>query len=202
MLPGQDHMESRTLSGLAGGIYIPVVVLDDFLTHGQTDAGSRIFGPAVQALKDAEDLIGMYLVESDAIVPNLDMIVGAFGDGGYDNDRFDVGTRIFQGIGQQVAKDLTHLKRYGVYGWQIFELEFRPFLFDQQFEFGLHIFHDRLQADGRAPTMRELASDTGVTLRQVEHLVAASRTARAFDDVQTAPPCRPTNAFSAAAEFM
>jgi RNA polymerase primary sigma factor len=41
---------------------------------------------------------------------------------------------------------------------------------------------DRLQADGRVPTLRELASDTGVTLRQVEHLVAASRTARTLDE--------------------
>ena len=31
---------------------------------------------------------------------------------------------------------------------------------------------------------------------------AHSRTARAFDDVHTAPPCSPTNAFSAADEFM
>ena len=31
---------------------------------------------------------------------------------------------------------------------------------------------------------------------------AQSRTARAFDDVHTAPPCSPTNAFSAADEFM
>ena len=31
---------------------------------------------------------------------------------------------------------------------------------------------------------------------------AHSRIARAFDDVQTAPPCSPTNAFSAAEEFM
>ena len=46
-----------------------------------------------------------------------------------------------------------------------------------------------------------------VLVGEEEHLVAAgpsahSSTARAFDDVQTAPPWRPTNAFSAAEEFM
>ena len=51
---------------------------------------------------------------------------------------------------------------------------------------------------------------TEVLVGEEEHLDRAgsplanahSRTARAFDDVQTAPPCSPTNAFSAADEFM
>jgi RNA polymerase primary sigma factor len=41
---------------------------------------------------------------------------------------------------------------------------------------------ERLQAQGRVPTLREIASDTGLTRRQVEHLIAASRTPRALDE--------------------
>jgi RNA polymerase primary sigma factor len=41
---------------------------------------------------------------------------------------------------------------------------------------------DRMQADGRVPTLREIASDAGLTRGQVELLVAASRTARTLDE--------------------
>jgi RNA polymerase primary sigma factor len=40
----------------------------------------------------------------------------------------------------------------------------------------------RLQSQRRTPTLHEIASDTGLTRGQVEHLVAASRTPRALDE--------------------
>jgi RNA polymerase primary sigma factor len=41
---------------------------------------------------------------------------------------------------------------------------------------------EREQAQGKVPTLHEIASDTGLTGPQVEHLIAASRTPRALDE--------------------
>jgi RNA polymerase sigma factor (sigma-70 family) len=41
---------------------------------------------------------------------------------------------------------------------------------------------DRMQSRGRAPTLREIESDTGLTRCQIEHLIAAARTPRALDE--------------------
>jgi RNA polymerase primary sigma factor len=41
---------------------------------------------------------------------------------------------------------------------------------------------ERLQAQGKVPTLHEIASDTGLTRRQIEHLIAACRTPRALDE--------------------
>src|SRR4051794_10629254 len=41
---------------------------------------------------------------------------------------------------------------------------------------------EHLQCRGRAPTLREIASDTGLTRPQVERLFAAARTPRTLDE--------------------
>ena len=66
-------------------------------------------------------------------------------------------------------------------------------------------FHTRMSRLVVAHLVAGVAAE--VLVGEEQHLVAPwrsahSRTARAFDDVHTAPPCAPTNAFSAADEFM
>src|SRR4051812_21114536 len=41
---------------------------------------------------------------------------------------------------------------------------------------------ERLQAEGKVPTLNEIATDTGLSCRQIEQLIAASRMPRALDE--------------------
>jgi DNA-directed RNA polymerase sigma subunit (sigma70/sigma32) len=41
---------------------------------------------------------------------------------------------------------------------------------------------EHLQSRGKVPTLHEIASDTGLTRPQIEHLIAAARTPRALDE--------------------
>ena len=65
-------------------------------------------------------------------------------------------------------------------------------------------FHTRMSSLAVAHVEAGVAPE--VLVGEEEHLrplaSAHSSTARAFDDVQTAPPCSPTKALSAADEFM
>jgi RNA polymerase sigma factor (sigma-70 family) len=45
-----------------------------------------------------------------------------------------------------------------------------------------HAEREHLQTYGKVPSLRDIASDTGLTRPQIEHLVAAARTPRALDE--------------------
>ena len=66
-------MECGALPGLAGGGNIALVILGYSPAHGKPDAGAAVFGLAVETLEDTEDMIGILLIETDAVVADLDV---------------------------------------------------------------------------------------------------------------------------------
>ena len=49
------------------------MVLSYPLTHGKPDAGAAVFRLSVETLEDAEDMIGILLIETNTVVRDLDM---------------------------------------------------------------------------------------------------------------------------------
>src|SRR5262249_5648986 len=62
--------EGRALPGLRLDPDPSAVALHDPLADGQADSGSRIVGPAVEALKDQEDAASVLRLDPDTVVAN------------------------------------------------------------------------------------------------------------------------------------
>ena len=101
----------------------------------------------MKTLEDAEDLVGILLIETNAVVPDLDVGLLVFDRGSNGDQRRPVGTGIFQRIGDKVAEELCHLQRDGIDGGQIMVLEPGAFLFDEQLEFDQHLPDYGLEVD-------------------------------------------------------
>ena len=61
------------LTGLAGSIDFPAVIFSNFLADGQADPGSFVQVMSMQPLKDPEDLFGILLFESYAVISNRNL---------------------------------------------------------------------------------------------------------------------------------
>jgi len=66
-------MECGAMPGFAGGRNIALVILGYSPAHGKPDAGAAVFSLMVETLEDAEDMIGILLIETDAVVADLDV---------------------------------------------------------------------------------------------------------------------------------
>lgn len=94
------------------------VAFDDALDDRQADAGAFKFLGAVQALEDAEQFVGVFHIETDAVVADENdgfIVHGAqadFNDGGFARPA------VFDGIGKQVGKDLFEKARIAIDGGQ------------------------------------------------------------------------------------
>src|SRR4030095_4418769 len=71
---GQGEVEDSAASGFAFGPYPPLMPRYDALHDGKTDASTRKLFDTVQALKNAEELVVIAHVESDAVI--LDTVHG------------------------------------------------------------------------------------------------------------------------------
>jgi hypothetical protein len=109
-------MESGALPGFTAGGNITQVILRYSPAHGKPDAGAAIFGLSVETLEDAEDMIGILLIETNAVVPDLDVDLLVFDSGSNSNKGWPVSTRIFQRIGDKVTEELCHLQGNGIDG--------------------------------------------------------------------------------------
>jgi hypothetical protein len=114
-----------------------MMALHNFLAHGQPDARAFIVLFPVQALENIEYLFCMLGMKPCAIIPYFYFIVmSAFLKGGMmhqfiycqccsgdGNLRRDAGPAEFQGIGNQVAKQLRQVQRNGFDPWQVVSRE-------------------------------------------------------------------------------
>src|SRR5580700_8169135 len=110
----QNDVKSRALAGLAAGEDLPVMVFDDLFAHGEPDASAAEFVFAVEAFEDGKDLFGVFLGKTDAVVSDVDVVMGSFHAAGDGDDRVSPGAGIFEGVGKEVTKQLGHLERNGV----------------------------------------------------------------------------------------
>ena len=63
-----SKIKRRTLSGLRFHPDFPTVTLDDFFAYCKAYAGSGVFFPAVQALKNQENLLGVLWFNPYAVI--------------------------------------------------------------------------------------------------------------------------------------
>ena len=68
LLHRQHHNKFRTPAQSALCSDAPPVPLRDLAAYGETDAGTAVPAPAVEALKDREYSVQVFVVEADAIV--------------------------------------------------------------------------------------------------------------------------------------
>ena len=123
------------------------MILSYPLTHCKPDAGAAVFRLSVETLEDAEDMIGILLIEADAVVMDIDMDLLLSDTGGNGDHGRPVSARIFEGIGDKVAEELCHLQGDGIDGGQVMVLKPGIFLLDEQFEFDLHLPDYGLEID-------------------------------------------------------
>ena len=103
--------------------------------------------PAVQALKDREDFLGIFLFEPDSIILDHHLAHllsrSSAGDlrilqlqnlGRYAHHRLFAGTLELEGVADQILQKLPHLERIGLDDRQPPDLDFRAALIDAHFK--------------------------------------------------------------------
>src|SRR5262249_2336806 len=128
----QRNDESRAVARTAFRSDGTVVPLGDFLTHSQSYSRPIVFAAAVQSLERRKDPIDVLLIKPDSIV--LDYYSAELGlgfiSGGplvaleqqvvFDPDNGRVAGPVeLQSIPDQVLKQLSHLSRISLDGWQV-----------------------------------------------------------------------------------
>src|SRR5579872_5423126 len=112
----------------------------------------------MQPLEKVEDLFCLLGGESDAVVPELYLIksfgavrvraVGEANDGGFDADaQRAVSGAVFQGVPEQVRKQLGELKSDAVYERQVAAVDGRTQLVDRVLMFGDRTVKDGVQVN-------------------------------------------------------
>ena len=102
-------MKSGAFTGHADSSDTTLMIFYDPFTHGEADAGTAVLIIAMKTLEDAEDLVRIFLVETDSVIADPDMKVLPFRMTGNRNDRWPVGHSVFQRIGKEIAEKLGHL---------------------------------------------------------------------------------------------
>src|SRR5262249_44895999 len=87
----QRHEEGRAVAGAAVGGDTAAVSLDDLAANRQAHSGPLLFAPAVEPLENIKDPIGVFYVETDAVVLHGQPADGAGGNAGGGGQRARVG---------------------------------------------------------------------------------------------------------------
>jgi len=97
---------------------------DDAADVGEADAGALEFGVGVKTLEDAEEFGGVFHVEADAVVADVeDMFGGIYtlGDGADFDERMEGAGGVFDGVFDEVGPDLAEHGGVGADGGQRFD---------------------------------------------------------------------------------
>ena len=117
---------------------VTVVTLYDFLAYGEPDPRPFELRSAMQPLKNEKDALAVAFVEADPVVANFDdgkSNAGAVLDPSGDLDlRDDVGSAEFQGIANEILKELSHLRLVDLHERERVDSYDRPGLFHEQLE--------------------------------------------------------------------
>src|SRR5512132_1609815 len=105
---GNGERERGALARLGFYPYASTMALHNFLADGQTDAGSGIFVPRVEPLKNDEDPIGILWIDPDAMITHGKYPFACRALRGDMNARRLFATE-FDGVAQQILKQLHQL---------------------------------------------------------------------------------------------
>src|SRR5688572_12781651 len=122
-LPWNAEEEGRTRPGLGIGPYATAVALHDAADDGEPHAMALEFLPRVQAFEDAEELLRLLGVESDAVVPH---VIDAIVLGLVAADLDARGVRVLaelERVRQEVEDDQAHHRVIGLARRQLVDLQ-------------------------------------------------------------------------------
>src|SRR5690606_19569126 len=110
---GDGEKEGGAGSGLGLEPDPTAVALHHLLADRQANPGSRVVGPAVKALEEHENTVGIFRRDSDAVVRHGEDPLPAFQASGYVNPWGFVRSVELQRIRDEVLEQLIHLARIG-----------------------------------------------------------------------------------------